>query len=111
MTDDDFELVRGSGNVYRDFGRPNAGLEQARAIIAAKIIGILDDRQLSTREAEALTGVSHADFSRIRNAQLRRFTLDRMIKILGKLDNEIEVDVSFRSRRHEANNHPIQVAQ
>ena len=76
---DDFELVRGSGNVYRDFGRPNAGLEQARALVAAAIIGNLDARNLSTRDAEKLTGVSHSEFSRIRNAQLRRFTLDRMI--------------------------------
>lgn len=98
MTDDDMELIHGSGNVYRDFGRPNAGLEQARAIIAAKIIGVLDDRQLSTRDAEKLTGVSHAEFSRIRNAQLRRFTLDRMITILGKLDEEVEVNLTFRPR-------------
>src|SRR5271167_3333230 len=100
MNDEDFELVRGSGNVYRDFGRPNAGLEQARAIIAAKIIGTLDDRKLSTREAEKLTGVSHSEFSRIRNAQLRRFTLDRMIAILGKLDADVEVEVTFKTRDH-----------
>jgi hypothetical protein len=60
--------------VYRDFGRPNAGLEQARAIVAAKIISVLDARKLSTRDAERLTGVSHSEFSRIRNTQLRRFT-------------------------------------
>jgi predicted XRE-type DNA-binding protein len=99
MSDDDFELIRGSGNVYRDFGRPNAGLEQARAIIAAKIIRTLDERKLSTREAEKLTGVSHSEFTRIRNTQLRRFTLDRMISILGKLDEEVEVNVTFQSRR------------
>lgn len=98
MTPDDLELIHGSGNVYRDFGHPNAGLEQARAIIAAKIIGVLDDLQLSTREAEKVTGVPHSEFSRIRNAQLRRFTLDRMITILGKLDEEIEVNVTFRPR-------------
>ncbi|MBF0339062.1 MAG: XRE family transcriptional regulator [Nitrospirae bacterium] len=97
MNDDDMELVHGSGNIYRDFGRPNAGLRQARAIIAAKIIGILDERKLTTRDAEKLTGVSHSEFSRIRNAQLRRFTLDRMITILGKLDEDIEVDVTFTS--------------
>lgn len=27
----DMEIVRGSGNVFRDFGRPNADLEQARS--------------------------------------------------------------------------------
>ena len=95
---DDMELIHGSGNVYRDFGHPNAGLEQARAIIAAKIIGVLDDRKLSTREAEKITGVSHAEFSRIRNTQLRRFTLDRMITILGKLDQDVDVQITVRPR-------------
>jgi len=94
---DYFELIRGSGNVFRDFGRSNAGLEQARAILAAKIIHTLDERGLSAREAERLTGVSHSEFSRIRNARLQRFTLDRMITILGKLDEDIEVNVTFRA--------------
>jgi len=95
---DDFELIRGSGNVFRDFGRANAGVEQARAILAAKIIRTLDERGLSTREAERLTGVAHSEFSRIRNAKLERFTLDRLITILGKLDEDVEVNVTFRPR-------------
>ena len=99
MKRDDLEPVRGSGNVYRDLGRPNADLAQARAITAAKIIRIIDERKLSTRDAETLTGVSHSEFSRIRNTQLGRFTLDRMIAILGKLDADIEVSVSFRIRK------------
>ena len=48
---DDFELVRGSGNIYRDFGHENAGLEQVRVLVAAEIIRNLDARNLSTREA------------------------------------------------------------
>jgi predicted XRE-type DNA-binding protein len=102
MKKDDLELVRGSGNVYRDFGRPNAGLEQARAVTAAKIIRVLHERKLSTRDAEKLTGVSHSEFSRIRNTQLGRFTLDRMIDILGKLDGNIEVSVTFKARKQGA---------
>jgi predicted XRE-type DNA-binding protein len=99
---DDFELVHGSGNIYRDFGHANAGLEQARALVAAEIIRHLDARNLSTREAEKQTGVAHSEFSRIRNGQLRRFTLDRMIAILGKLDGDIEVEVSFKTREFSA---------
>lgn len=95
----DLELVRGSGNVYRDFERPNADLEQARAMTAAKIIRIIDARKLSTRGAEKLTGVPYSEFSRIRNTQLGRFTLDRMIAILGKLDKDIEVSVTLRVRK------------
>ena len=99
---DDFELVRGSGNVFHDLDRPGAGVEQARALLAAEIIRTLDERGLSTREAERLTGISHSEFSRIRNAKLTRFTLDRMIAILGKLDEEVEVSLTFRTRHHEA---------
>src|SRR6267154_4606309 len=98
MSNDDFELVHGSGNVFRDFGHPNADLEQARAILAAKIINVLDDRKLSVRAAEKLTGVAASEFSRIRNAKLGRFTIDRMITILGKLGQEVEVSVNVRPR-------------
>jgi predicted XRE-type DNA-binding protein len=92
----DLELVSGSGNVFRDLGKPNADLTQTRAILAAKIIGVLDDRKLSVRAAERLTGVGSAEFSRIRGAKLERFTIDRMITILGKLGQEVNVEVSVR---------------
>lgn len=92
------ELVRGSGNVFRDFGDPNADIEQLKSILAAKIIGILDDRKLSTRKAESLTGVKHSEFVRIRNVKLGRFTSDRLISILNKLDRQVDVKVEIRRR-------------
>ena len=61
MSDDDFELVHGSGNVFRDFGRPDADVQQMKAILAARIIGILDDEGLSTRKAQAKTGIGYAE--------------------------------------------------
>ena len=103
---DNLELLRGSGNVFSDLGRINAGLEQARAILAAEIIRTLDARGLSTRDAEKLTGVGHSEFSRIRNAKLDRFTLDRMIAILGKLDKNVEVNITFHPRHYETHDRP-----
>ena len=91
------EIVRGSGNVFRDFGDPNADLEQARAILAAKIIGVLDARKV--RAAESLTGIAASEFSRIRNVKLERFTIDRMITILGKLGQDVELTVRVQPRR------------
>ena len=46
MNSDAIKLVRGSGNICRDFGRPNADLEQARALLAARGIHVLDARKL-----------------------------------------------------------------
>jgi len=98
MSKDDFELIRGSGNVFRDFGDPDADLKQAKAILAARIIGILDDRKLTVRKAGNLTGFAAADFSRVRNADLGRFTLDRMIRMLRSLDDSIEVTIQVAPR-------------
>ena len=92
------ELIHGSGNVYEDFEYADADIRQAKAILGAKIIGILDARGLSTRKAQAATGVNHSDFTRIRNAQFRRFTIDRLIIILNKLDQELEVNITVHPR-------------
>lgn len=87
------ETVRGTGNVYRDLGEENADAKLAKSLLAARIISVLDERGLSTRKAEAYTGVNHSDFVRIRNARLQRFTIDRLVAILNKLDQRVEVDV------------------
>ena len=97
-TDDDFELVRGSGNVFRDFGHSDADVQQTKALLAARIIGILDDEGLSTRKAEGRTGVSHADFTRIRNVQLDRFTIDRLMTVLNKLGQHVDVQIDVHPR-------------
>jgi predicted XRE-type DNA-binding protein len=104
------ELVRGSGNVFRDFGDPNADLEQARAILAAKIIGVLDRQKLSTREAQKMTGVAASEFSRIRNVKLDRFTIDRMITILGRLGQDVRLTVRIQPRRKRSGLETRQVA-
>ncbi len=46
--------------------------------------------------------MAHSEFSRIRNAQLRRFTLDRLVTILDKPDGNQEVWLVVRPRRPEA---------
>ena len=98
MSESDFELVEGSGNVFCDLGDPDADLKQAKAILAARIITVLDDRGLSVRKAGALTKFAAADFSRIRNADLGRFTLDRLMKMLAALDADLRVTLHVGAR-------------
>jgi len=93
------EVVRGSGNVFRDFRRRDADLEQLRAILAAEIIGVLEDRGLSVRKAAELTSIDAGDFSRIRRANFGRFTVDRLMTILARLDQEVDVTVTVRPRK------------
>ena len=96
--DDDFELVRGSGNVFADFDVPDANLRQFRAILAAEIVKTLDSEGLTVRDAEARTGIAAADFSRIRQVKLDRFTVDRLMRILDRLNRDVRVKISVAPR-------------
>ncbi len=95
---DDFELARGSGNVFRDHGDPDADVQQMKGILAAWIIEILDGEGLTVRAAHGKTGIAAADFSRIRNGDLGRFSVDRLVRIVNKLDEDTEVTVQLMPR-------------
>ena len=98
LDDDGLEVVHGSGNVFRDLGLPNPDLEQLRAILAARIVRVLDEERLTVRRAQELTGFAAADFSRVRRAKLGRFTVDRLMAMLDRLGQEVEVSVTVYPR-------------
>ncbi len=82
---DELDVVHGSGNVFRDFGDPDADVKQTK--------GILDESNLSTRKAQASTGIDQAEFVRIRNAKMDRFTIERLMTVINKLDHHVDVQV------------------
>jgi len=104
--DDHFELVRGSGNVFADFAQPDASIRQFRAILAAEIVKALDAERLTVRDAEARTGIAAADFSRIRQAKLERFTIDRLMRILDRLNCNVSVKLVVAARVQPAKYQP-----
>jgi predicted XRE-type DNA-binding protein len=96
MKKEKLDVVRGSGNVFRDLEHNNADAEQFKTVLAAEIIRTLDRDHLTVRAAYERTGIAAADFSRIRNADLGRFTVDRLIKIINRLGSRVEVKVRLR---------------
>lgn len=99
MKGERLEVVRGSGNVFRDLGHADPDVQQLKAIFAAEIIRMLDREGLSVRAAHRRTGVAAADFSRIRNADLGRFSVDRLVAIINRLGARVEVKVKVRRTR------------
>jgi predicted XRE-type DNA-binding protein len=49
--------------------------------------------RLTVRAAQTRTGIAAADLSRIRNADLARFTVDRLMTIINRLGSSVEVAV------------------
>jgi predicted XRE-type DNA-binding protein len=91
-------VARGSGNAFRDLGHKNADAEQFKAILAAEIIKALDRERLTVRAAHGRMGIAAAGFSRTRNADLGRFTVDRLISIPSRLGSCVEVEARVHRR-------------
>ena len=102
MSEDELELVSGSGNLWQDSGFADAEIRQAKADLAAAIIRVMDRKKLSAAKAGERTPFTAADFSRVRNADLGRFTIDRLIKMLMALDPRQGVKVAITRARSKA---------
>lgn len=97
MKNEALDVIRGSGNVFRDFGWTTADVDQMKALLASEIIKLLDREGLSVRAAQSRTGIAAADFSRIRNANLGRFTVDRLMSVINRLGSRIDVKVKVHT--------------
>ena len=105
MKKEPLELVRGSGNIYRDFNIADADVRQLKAILAAEIIKTLDRDELTVRKAQALTGIDAGDFSRVRNADFRRISVERLMAMINGLGSRVEVKIKVR--RSESAEHAV----
>ncbi len=93
MKGEKLKVVRGTGNVFRDLGAENADVKQVKSLLASEIIRVLDREHLTVRAAHDRTGIAAADFSRIRNADLGRFTVDRLMSIINRLGAHVEMKI------------------
>lgn len=98
MNDGKLEIVRGTDNPFADVGLPDADTELMKADLAAEIVRVLRERNLTGAQAAGSAGATEADISRIRRASLDRFTIDRLVKILNRLDGHMKVSVTVRRR-------------
>ena len=75
-----------------------------KAALAARIIKTLDKKGHSVRKAQSLTGIGAGDFSRVRNADFRRISVERLMAMINGLGSRVEVAVTVRraEARHAA---------
>ncbi|PYT30076.1 MAG: XRE family transcriptional regulator [Acidobacteria bacterium] len=87
---------RGSGNVFRDLGHKNADAEPVQGDPARRNHQGARSGTLKRTRGARPHGIAAADFSRIRNADLGRFTVDRLMSIINRLGSRVEVEVRER---------------
>ena len=83
-----------SGNIFADLGLDDSGELYARAQIGVHVFKILKDKKLKQREIAAVLGIAQPDVSHLMNGHFSRFTTDKLLDFLKRLDRKVTIEVS-----------------
>ena len=94
----DREFTRSSGNVFADLNLPRADDLLAKAELAAKIIAEIQRRRLTQSQAAAILGVDQPKVSALKQGKLSGFSIERLMRFLILLGQNVEISVKGRSK-------------
>src|SRR5271165_6266080 len=96
----------GGRNVFKDIGVPNAEEHLVKAQLVFKIDTIMKKQRMKQTEAAALFGVCQPDISKKLRGEFRQFSVERLLRFLVKLDQDVEIVVRpHRGRENAAELH------
>jgi predicted XRE-type DNA-binding protein len=88
------EFEEGSGNVFADLSLKDADQLWARAQIGFHVFKILEAKELKQREIADVLGIAQPDVSHLMNGHFSRFTTDKLLDFLRRLDRKVTIKVS-----------------
>ncbi len=92
------DYVIGSGNVFADLGYSRPEEAAAKAELAHKISQAIERRRLTQADAARLLDVDQPKVSALRRGKLSGFSLDRLVRFLVLLGNDVQVVVKEQPR-------------
>jgi predicted XRE-type DNA-binding protein len=90
----EIEFEESSGNIFADLGLEDADELFARAQIGFCVFKILKERKLKQRETAALLGIAQSDVSHLMNGHFSRFTTDKLLNFLKRLDRKVTIQIA-----------------
>lgn len=93
------KVYRSSGNIFRDLGLKNPEEFLAKTKLAARIVQILEEQKLSQTRAAKLLGIDQPKVSQIYRGRLDDFSLERLMRFLTALHQDIRIVVEEKPRR------------
>ena len=94
------EFEEGSGNIFADLELDDADELYARAQLGILVLQLLKAKNIKQREMASILGIKQTDVSHIMNGHFSRFSQERLICFLNKLEQKVTIQVS-RHRRGE----------
>jgi len=91
------QYQRSSGNIYKDLGFPNSEEMQAKADLASSILSIIDKRKWTQQEAAEILKTTQSKVSLLARGQFSGFSVERLIKFLNRLNQDVEIVIRDRA--------------
>jgi len=93
----EIEHEESSGNVFADLGVRDPEEALLKSDLAIRISQIIGERGLTQKKAAQLLGITQPYVSKLTRGQLHGFSVDRLLRFLVALDQEIDVVVRPRT--------------
>ena len=90
-------IHRGSGNVYKDLGFPNAEEMQAKAALVSRIMFIIKKKKWTQEKASSVLKIPQPKISLLSRGQFSGFSIGKLITLLNRLNQDVEIVVKNRS--------------
>lgn len=90
------KVTNSTGNVFADFGLPDAEELLVKSSIAMKINKIIEKRHLSQTQAAAILGIPQPKVSMIQNGKLRGFSLEKLCHLVNLLGRDVNIVIKNR---------------
>jgi predicted XRE-type DNA-binding protein len=94
------EIEIGSGNIFADLGLDDADELYTRTALGIQVMKTIRQNGLNQKEAGKLLALKQPEVSAIMRAKYSRFSQERLIGFLNKLEQKVTIQVS-RHRRGE----------
>jgi len=99
---DSVEITRGSRNVFKDLGYPDATERQAKLRLAYALNQVLEQQALTQTAAAQLLGLTQPKVSALRHYKLAGFSVERLMTLLTVLDRDVEIVIRKKPRSRRA---------
>jgi predicted XRE-type DNA-binding protein len=91
--DEKIAFEESSGNIFADLGFEDADELFTRAQIGFLVFKILEDKKLKQREIARVLRIAQSDVSHLMNGHFSRFTTDKLLEFLKRLDQKVTIQV------------------
>jgi predicted XRE-type DNA-binding protein len=96
---DKIAVRRGSGNAFADLGFEHPEEEKLKAQLVREIRAIIKRRRLTQTKAATLLGLKQPDVSALLNGRVHKFSLERLLRCVRRLDQDVAIVVRLKRNR------------